>query len=161
MADKITIKFKGVPEALSSIKKWEEKKLAQVSDDLKVTAFKIEGDAKRNAPVKDGPLRASISTNWPGSGMSEGKTGAQAESGDGVEQPPGEKGLVYAVGSNKEYAAYQEFGFHGTINVKGTDKRRAHKRNVNYAGKPYLYPAYHANKNEAIKRIKETLSKKW
>ena len=48
MADKITIKFKGVPEALSSIKKWEEKKLAQVSDDLKTTAFKIEGAAKRN-----------------------------------------------------------------------------------------------------------------
>jgi len=161
MADKITIKFKGVPEALSSIKKWEEKKLAQVSDDLKTTAFKIEGAAKRNAPVKDGILRASISTNWSGSNMSEGRTGSKAESGDGVGQPSGEKNFVYVVGSNKSYSAYQEFGFHGTIHVKGTDKRRAHTRNVNYAGKPYLYPAYHANKNDAIKRIKETLSKKW
>jgi len=165
MADKITIKFKGVPEALSNIKKWEEKKLAQVSDDLKTTAFKIEGTAKRNGAGQwidpTGRLDASISTNWSGSNMNEGKTGAKAESGDGIGQPSGEKNFVYVVGSRVEYSAFQEFGFHGTIKVKGTDKRRAHTRNVNYAGKPYLYPAYHANKNDAIKRIKETLKRKF
>ena len=161
MADQITIKFLGGKEAITKIKQWEEKKMAQVSDDLKATAFKIEGAAKRNSPVKDGILRASISTNWSGSNMNEGRTGAEAESGDGVGQPPGERGLVYVIGSNKEYSAYQEFGFHGTIHVKGTDKRRAHTRNVNYAGKPYLYPAYHANKNDAVTRIKKTLSQKF
>jgi len=165
MADKITIKLLGNKEAAQTIKRWETKKLGQVSDDLKTVAFKIEGTAKRNGAGQwidpTGRLDASISTNWSGSNMNEGKTGAKAESGDGIEQPSGEKNFVYVVGSRVEYSAYQEFGFHGTINVKGTDKRRAHKRNVNYAGKPYLYPAYHANKNDAIKRIKETLSKKW
>ena len=167
MADKITVKFAGFEEATSNIKKWEEKKLEQVSKDLMATAFKIEGDAKRKAPVLDGRLRASISTNWPGSGLSEGRTGAKAEDGDGVKQPSGEKNFVYAVGSRVEYAAYQEFGYQGTMTVVrksskgGTPRRKSHTRNVNYAGKPYLYPAYHANKNDAVKRIKETLSKKW
>ena len=165
MADKITIKFLGGKEAIDKIKKWEEKKLGQVSDDLKAVAFKIEGAAKRNGAGQwidpTGRLDASISTNWSGSNMNEGRTGSKAESGDGTGQPSGEKSFVFVVGSNVEYSAYQEFGFHGTIHVKGTDKRRAHTRNVNYAGKPYLYPAYHANKNDAIKRIKETLSKKF
>ena len=165
MADKITIKLLGGKEAIDKIKKWEEKKRAQVSDDCKIVAFKIEGAAKRNGAGQwidpTGRLDASISTNWSGSNMNEGRTGSKAESGDGTGQPSGAKDFVYAVGSNVEYAAYQEHGFHGTIQVKGTDKRRAHKRNVNYAGKPYLYPAFHANKNELVKRLKETLSKKF
>ena len=165
MGDKITVKFAGLDKAVGNIKKWEENKLEQVSKDLKITAFKIERDAKRNGASQwidpTGRLDASISTNWAGSNMAEGKTGAKAESGDGIKQPTGNKNFVYAVGSRVEYAAYQEHGFHGTIDVKGTDKRRAHTRNVNYAGKPYLYPAYHANKNDAVKRIKKTLSQKW
>ncbi len=111
------------------------------------------------------------------------------------------------IGSNVAYAAYHEFGFHGTINVKahsrvisqitGTgqaiDTRRAvrdehgnflawretrkraarkqetgavgvqfvkaHARNVDYAGKPYVGPALRASTPLIIDEIKAELAK--
>lgn len=49
------------------------------------------------------------------------------------------------VGTNISYGAYHEFGFRGVANVRGHMRRghqvRAHTRNVNYAGRPYLRPA--------------------
>lgn len=59
--------------------------LAQV---LQLLAFRIEREAKRNAPVDTGRLRASISTRLV----------------------PGPTGPVAEVGTNVAYAAAQEYG---------------------------------------------------
>jgi len=58
--------------------------------------------------VDEGRLRASVSSNWTGSGMEKGKVGAQAESDDGVGKPT-EK-LTGVVGTNVEYGPYLELG---------------------------------------------------
>lgn len=55
------------------------------------------------------------------------------------------KGDYADVGTNLVYAAYHEFGFRGRVQVSQHVRRgalvRAHGRNVNYAGRPYLRPA--------------------
>jgi phage gpG-like protein len=53
------------------------------------------------------------------------------------------------VGTNIEYGAYHEFGFHGRVQVQAHARHtktadalvRAHGRNVNYAGRPFMRPA--------------------
>lgn len=64
--------------------------------------------------------------------MSEGKTGGQAKSGDGVRKPTGPAELVYVVGTNVEYGEAVE---------QGTSKREA---------TPYLFPAYFMHEGETI-----------
>lgn len=71
--------------------------------------------------------------------------------------------VVGRIGTNIKYAAYHEFGYHGIEQVKGFTRAhtpggkaaarkmrrgsvpfgfvRAHSRNVNYPGKPFLRPA--------------------
>lgn len=56
------------------------------------------------------------------------------------------EGNDYAeVGTNLVYAAYHEYGFHGRVQVSQHTRNgalvRAHGRNVNYPGRPYLRPA--------------------
>jgi len=62
--------------------------------------------------IDTGRLRASISTNWSESGMTEGVIGNQADLGDGVKQPSisGEEVFKVVVGSNVVYAPILEFG---------------------------------------------------
>lgn len=53
------------------------------------------------------------------------------------------------VGTNISYGAYHEFGFHGRVQVRQHTRHtaendmliRAHGRNVDYAGKPFMRPA--------------------
>jgi len=101
MAEKVV---QGIPEAIANLKRWQIIKVQAVKDRLKKQAFKVELLAKQTCPVKTGRLRASISTNWSGSGMSEGKIGAKAKAGDGIKRPDGPEGLVCVVGTNVKYA---------------------------------------------------------
>jgi HK97 gp10 family phage protein len=77
---------------------------------LVAVGFMVEEEAKRLSPVNTGRLRASISTNWSESGMTEGNIGAEAEEGDGVKEPFSKENFTVVVGSNVEYAPYMEFG---------------------------------------------------
>lgn len=124
----------GIPEAIANLKKYQIIKTQAVKDRLKKQAFKVELAAKEMAPVLTGRLRASISTNWSGSNMNEGKTGAQAQSGDGIKRPDGPPELVYVVGTNVIYARVQEHGWP--------------PRNI--TGRPYLFPAYFMYEGETI-----------
>lgn len=142
MADKVDVKVMGIEKAVRSLKKYQFVKSDATKRMLKITGFKIEGDAKIKAPVDTGRLKSSISTNWSSSSMNKGKTGAKAKAGDGVGRPRGKPGLVVVVGSNVKYAPYQELG---------TRKMAAH---------PYLYPAYWMHKMELAKDLAKVFKKK-
>ena len=76
-------------------------------------ATRAERHANRSKPgepphVDTGRLRASISVNWSGSGMDNGKTDAMAKDNDGVTQPTG--AFRVRVGTNVEYGAALEYG---------------------------------------------------
>ena len=129
MAEKIVY---GIPEVIANLKKYQLIKTQAIKDRLKKQAFKIETAAKEVCAVDTGRLRASISTNWAGSSMSEGKTGAQANPGDGVKKPEGPKELVLVVGTNVKYGPHVE---HGTSRMPA---------------RPYLYPAYFMHEGETI-----------
>jgi len=141
MADQVTVKVGGISEAIKNLKRYQFIKTEACKICLKRHAFNIERAAKEGVHVDTGRLRASISVNWAGSSMSEGKTGAKAEPGDGIKKPSGPKELVYVVGSNVIYAPYQE---HGT---KRMDAR------------PYLYPAYFMYEGEIVKDIGKIFKK--
>lgn len=74
--------------------------------------FEIEGSAKDLCPVDTGRLRASISTNWDGSGMFHGRVRSPAKASDGVNMPHKTSGdiAVVRVGTNVEYAPFVEYG---------------------------------------------------
>ena len=78
---------------------------------LVAIGFEIEREAKRLCPVDTGRLRASISTNWSNSGMSEGNVGSGAEVDDGVGNPGVEENkFTVVVGTRVTYAPFVEFG---------------------------------------------------
>jgi len=126
---------RGIPEAIENLKKYQAVKVEAIKERLKKQAFRVELLAKEMVSVDTGRLKSSISTNWAGSDLGEGKTGAGAEAGDGVKRPEGSKELLYVVGSNVKYAPYQEFG---------TKRMTA---------RPYLFPAYFSLEGETIKAL--------
>jgi len=145
-----SVEITGLDKALNRIKRYANVTPEKVKKAMILTGYAIEAAAKKGAPVDTGNLAASISTSWSGDGPDQGK--------EGVGTPPtapGEESVV--VGSNVEYAKYQEFGFHGEIKVKahtrGGSGVKAHTRKVNYAGKPYLYPAFQKKKGMLIKKL--------
>ena len=87
MADKITIKVNGIPEALAKLKKYQFRKKDQIKDELRIGAFKVEALAKDVAAVDTGRLRASIAIDESDSAI-----------------------LIIRVGTNVKYAPYVEFG---------------------------------------------------
>lgn len=126
---------RGIPEAVANLKKYQLIKTEAIKIRLKKQAFKIELAGKEMVPVDTGRLRASISTNWAGSSLGEGKTGAQAKPGDGIKRPDGPKELVLVVGTNVHYGPAVE---HGTSRMPG---------------RPYIYPAYFMHEGETILAI--------
>ncbi|MDD5510908.1 MAG: HK97 gp10 family phage protein [Dehalococcoidales bacterium] len=98
---------------------YKAERLAEINARLKSNMTKacllVERDAKINAPVDTGRLRASITNRLE------------------VEKDQ----LIGIVGTNVEYAPYQEFG---------TSKMPAH---------PFLYPALEANKSKIKGLLKE------
>ena len=153
MSDKITVNVKGIPEALERLKKYQAIKREACSRVLKETGFKIEADAKKDCPVKYGRARASLTTNWSGSGIgrqtpkSPIKNPANpTQPDDGIGQPQGPKGLVVVVGSNVHYVPYLEFGSFRALKVGGYRGR---------SGKLFLTKAYLKHEGEALRRIKK------
>jgi len=139
--ENITIKIEGMEELKKNIAFYKLLAPEACRRGLKTIGLKVETYAKQMCPVDTGRLRASISTNWSGSGMAEGKTGAKAQAGDGMPEPPGEKGMVVAVGTNVFYGPYQE---HGTSKMEA---------------RPYLYPAYFCYEGEVPEEIIRQMKK--
>jgi len=144
------VEITGLDKALSKITRYTNVTPEKVKKAMIQTGYAIETEAKKNVPVDSGNLKSNITTSWSGDGPGQEK--------DGVGKPPavpGEETVV--VGSNVEYAKYQEFGFHGEVKVKahtrGGSGVKAHTRKVNYAGKPYLYPAFQKKKGMLKKKL--------
>ena len=140
--------------------KWYDKELLQMVNNKGMNAIKkgcylVEGDTKKSmkpgsgriykkrggklhrasAPgqppaVDEGRYRASISSNWHGSGMERGKVDSQAEPDDGIGQP--DKDLTGVVGTNMEIGPYLELG---------TSKMKP---------RPHLRPALEKNRSKIL-----------
>ena len=117
---------------------------------MKEVGFSIEGDAKKTVPVDTGRLRASLSTNWSGSPLSQGRTGTKAMGNDGVGRPIGPPGLVVVVGTNVKYAAAVEFGGIRALKWGGYRTRTSNL---------YLSKAYHKHQPELAMRLKKIFKK--
>ena len=164
-----TTKVTGVQEAIANLKKWQVIKRRAIENVVKEIGFKVEASAKMdgNIPVDSGRLRASISTNWSGSPLSFGKTGAQAGTQDGVGRPSGPKGLTVVVGSNVVYAQIQEWGVWNDARKPGkgestyvnTRKRGHVPRKRPKEGFLFLTKAYKKHQGEVSKRIAAVLKK--
>ncbi len=87
---------------------------AQLKANMNKAVMLVEGDAKRLAPVDTGRLHASIASRVEGN----------------------DKQIEGIVGTNVEYAPFQEFGTH---------KMAAH---------PFLFPALESNKNKIVDILK-------
>ena len=87
MANEITIKVNGIPEALAMLKKYQKRKKEDIKNELRIGAFKIEGLAKETVPFDTGRLSGSITTD---------------DSDIAI--------LIMRVGANVFYAVYVEFG---------------------------------------------------
>ncbi len=101
------------------IKSYKAERLKEISAQLKQGMTKacllVERDAKINAPHKTGRLRSSITNRLEIEGDQ----------------------LIGIVGTNVEYASFQEFG---------TSRMRAH---------PFLFPALESNRNKIKDLLKE------
>lgn len=161
---KVSVKVEGVEKTLANLKKWQVVKRQAVEDVGKVIGFKIERQAKAGCPVWSGRLRASMSTNWSGSGMDRGRVDGSAGGNDGVGQPEGEKGLVTVVGSNVSYAHMQEFGTWGEGPKPTGERLPMPKRKHEPMPRPeggfqMLTKAYLSHENEYVKRIEDAVGK--
>jgi phage gpG-like protein len=169
MSDAVTSKLVGVEDLMSNIKKLAIASPTAVMKGVKRVALKIERDAKaictELGAVDTGRLRASITTNWTGSGLPVGEVHApssikpKGKSGqpskplqpsDLMGQPQSKKDVFSAVvGTNVEYAPSIE---HGHI-VKGKTFTTM------VSGRPFLYPAYFSHENEVQPEISSELGK--
>jgi HK97 gp10 family phage protein len=145
MSDTVTAKLVGVEDLLSNIKKLAIASPTAVMKGVLRVAMKVERDAKGGVPVDTGRLRASLSTNWTGSGKASGDVDTKAKAGDGIGQPPERPDTFTAVtGTNVEYAAKVEF-----------DEKATHE----VGGPHYLYSAYFRNEDNVQKEIASELGK--
>ena len=87
MANEITIKVNGIPEALASLKRYQKRKKEQIKIELRIGAFKVEALAKDVVAVLTGRLKSSVTTD-----------------DSDIEV------LIMRVGTNVFYGPYVEFG---------------------------------------------------
>jgi hypothetical protein len=154
------VKVDGVDKAIKNLKKWQLVKRQAVEDTLKRVGLKVERDAKILCPVDTGRLKASISTNWSGSGRPRGKTGGKAESDDGVGEPQGPPGLVVVVGTNVKYGKPVEYG-HVARSKQGEESQSGLAVGVGtiVGPKAYLTPAYLMHEGEVATEIAKIMGK--
>lgn len=145
MADSIDVKMVGVEDVVRNIKALAIASPMAVQKGTLRVALKIERQAKANVPVDTGRLRASISTNWTGSGKNRGDVESKAKAEDGVGQPQESLDTFKAViGTNVEYAPHVEF-----------DETAHHE----VGGPHFLYASYFAYENDVEKEISSELGK--
>lgn len=144
MADGVDVKMTGIETLRENVSRIIKTTPTATMKGVKRIAFKIETQAKLNitalGAVDTGRLRASISTNWTGSGISRGKVDSKAKAEDGVGPPQTKKDVFSATtGTNVEYGRRIEHGF------VGPDKLG---RQYNQAPRQYLYPAFFSLKDD-------------
>lgn len=105
---------------------WEGDLQAGINALLDRLAVAVESDAKAVCPVDTGDLKASISHEV--------------------------RDNEARVGSNLDYAAAVEMGFHGIEHVRAYERRdgslvRAHERRGNTPSQPYLRPALYRRRS--------------
>lgn len=145
MADEITVKWTGIEEISKSIQNLVIASPTAVMKGVKRVAEKVQRDAKGNCPWNTGRLRASLSTNWTGSGLARGKVDAKAEPEDGIGQPQQRADTFSAVvGSNVEYAPYVEW-----------TETAHHEHGMAH----YLYTSYFSHESEVKDEISAELGK--
>jgi HK97 gp10 family phage protein len=148
-APQYTIRLDGVErlnKALGKYGKEVEAKARQITGSV---AYLIMTQAKINSPYKHGRLRSSIDWEWKGR-------------------------LTAEIGTNVEYANFQEFGFQGNVNVRAHSRKvkkifgrtlptpvmqdvRSHTRSLNYKGKRYVGNAFDKYRPRYIKRMEDML----
>jgi HK97 gp10 family phage protein len=161
---KVNVKIEGVEKTISNLKKWNEDKRRAVSQAAIKTAIQIASEAKPNCPKRFGRLRASLTANWSGSGMTRAAASGAGGAEDGVGQPDGPPGLVAVAGSNVAYAHMQEFGSWGDGPVPTGKQLNPPKRDHEPWARPkegfqFLTRSYIANEGKFIKRVEEALKK--
>lgn len=156
----VSVKVEGVEKTLAKLKKWQLIKRQACEDTLKKIGFTIERDAKILCPVDTGRLRASLSTNWSGSGNSRGRTEKKAQADDGVGQPGGPRGLVVVVGTNVKYAIFVEYG-HVAASKMGEESWTGLNVGVGtiVEGRFYLTKAYLQHEGEVVTEIGKIMGK--
>ena len=145
MSDEVDIKMTGTDDIASSIKALAIASAGAAMRGTLRVAEKIERQAKAQCPVDTGRLRASISTNWTGSGKARGDVDTKAEPDDGVGQPQPKADTFSAViGSNVDYAPSVEW-----------NETAQHK----IGGPHFLYGAYFAYEGDVQDEISSELGK--
>lgn len=139
----LTISIKGMPECLAKLVSMPEEVRRVFRNQVIQSGMIVEADAKHNCPVDTGRLRASITTNWTGSGLGRAVVTApvkNTEPDDSVGEPSSDDPVLttVVVGSNVSYAPEVEYL-----------TERHHKT----GRAPYLYPAFADNQNRIIDKI--------
>lgn len=131
MADQVTVRIVGGKEVAQNIGRFEAKMTSGVKQAIKDGAYKIELEAKRIVPVRTGHLKSHISSEF------------QDEQGAAFSAKVGVQGIKNNDGVQADhYGKFVEFG----------TKRMA--------ARPYLYPAYLANEQWIIDRVKRAVEPK-
>lgn len=136
----LNIALVGNGEFSDRIKNLTGTMLTDVLNEIKASVENMDGNAKALAPVDLGALKQSV--YW----------GQIADGGE--------------VGTDLEYAPYVEFGTGDLVDVPAgledyaMQFKGAGVRKVNLPARPFLYPAYQAEKPELLKRILEVINEK-
>lgn len=133
------IKMSGFESVMRKVKKLGAEVQAEVVEEVRASAFQIQGDARRLVPKDTGRLAQSITlVNVP-------------------------SGVVLSIGAGVVYAPYVEWGTGTLVRVPNDFKRYAIQfkgrgvREVNLKARPYIYPALQKEIPLLVKRIKAIL----
>jgi len=133
--------IKGFKELITKLNQFGSKAEDFIKDEIEASGREIELQAKKLAPVDLGKLRQSINYS---------KTDA---------------GLGAMVSVNVSYAAYQEFGTGGLVNVPEELRELAEiykgkgVRQINLRPQPFLYPAFVDGRKKLIEVLTKGLAK--
>lgn len=133
----------GLNELLNNFRKIGENGKTLIEDALVMGALRVERDAKINAPVNKqkglgGRLRSSITH---------------------LEHDFGSSNPYVEVGTNVEYAKFQEFGTgqRGSQSNVPTPADYEYGSSKGIPAQPFLFPAYNSNKKKILNDIAEAL----
>jgi hypothetical protein len=128
----LTIDYSSLTTARALFDQWPQRVQYRLGEAMQESLIEVTKEIKDRVLVKSGTLRRSWNPELP----------PTPASGGGM-------GYLGRVTSNLEYAAFIEFGFHGSEKVRAHTREtklgnianvRAHERLVDYAGKPYARP---------------------
>lgn len=134
----IQLRVKGIDQLVRSIKAWEGDKSREVARLVVSTAYEIERDAKKAAPVDTGRLRASITRQV-------GKN---------------ERFPSAVVGTNVKYAPFVEFGTGraGAASDVETPDGYTHGSSTGVAARPFLFPAFESHYPGFVRELRRIIN---